>query len=66
MIILVEQKNENPNYEEEILKHIHNSLNGVSITDIANEKNYSRNTVAKYVTLLEYKKLIYMSTYIVD
>ena len=54
-----DEKNNHLDYEEEILKLIKNSLNGLSITDIANEKNYSRNTVAKYVALLEQKKLIY-------
>ena len=53
------EKNDHLDYEAEILKLIKNSLNGVSITDIANEKNFSRNTVAKYVALLEHKKLIY-------
>jgi len=46
-------------YESEILEFIKNSSRGVSITEIANEKNFSRNTVAKYATLLEHKKLIF-------
>ena len=59
MVEVNNEKNNQLDYEDEILKFIKNSINGVSITDIANEKNFSRNTVAKYVALLEQKKLIY-------
>ncbi|MFX1445606.1 MAG: hypothetical protein ACFFHV_19495 [Promethearchaeota archaeon] len=46
-------------YEFEILDFIKNHPSGASITDIANEKKYSRNTVSKYVSILELKNLIF-------
>jgi len=45
-------------YEVEILDCIRDHPGGVTITDIANLKEYSRNTVSKYVSILELKKLV--------
>jgi len=45
-------------YEVEILECIRDHPGGVTITDIANLKEYSRNTVSKYVSILELKKLV--------
>ena len=45
-------------YEVEILDCIRDHPGGVTITDIANLKEYSRNTVSKYVSILELKNLI--------
>jgi len=45
-------------YEFEILDCIRDHPGGVTITDIANLKEYSRNTVSKYVSILELKKLV--------
>ena len=46
-------------YEFEILECIRNYPGGLTITDIANLKNYSRNTVSKYVSILELKNLVF-------
>lgn len=46
-------------YESEILEYIKNNSRGVSNTEIAKEKKFSRNTVAKYTSILEQKKLIF-------
>ena len=45
-------------YEFEILECIRDHPGGVTITDIANIKEYSRNTVSKYVSILELKNLV--------
>lgn len=59
MVLVTKERNNSIEYEFEILEYIKNNPSGVSITDIANEKRYSRNTVAKYVSILELKKLIF-------
>jgi len=50
---MVNNNDKEIDYEEEVLNLIKNSPYGISTTDIAKEKKYSRNTVAKYITLLE-------------
>lgn len=60
VVLMNNEKNTSIDYEEEILKYVKNSPYGISTTDIAKEKKYSRNTVAKYITLLEQKKLVYI------
>ncbi len=47
------------NFEYEILECIRDNPGGLTITDIANLKQFSRNTVSKYVLSLETKKEIY-------
>lgn len=59
MVIISNENNKALDYEFEILDYIMNNPRGVSITEIANKMNYSRNTVAKYTSLLEYKRLIF-------
>ncbi|MFW9898765.1 MAG: helix-turn-helix domain-containing protein [Candidatus Thorarchaeota archaeon] len=46
-------------YEFEILECIRNHPGGLTITDIADLKSYSRNTVSKYVSILELKTLVF-------
>ena len=46
-------------YESEILECIRENPSGVTITDISKNKKFSRNTVSKYVTVLEVKKKVY-------
>ena len=46
-------------YESEIVDYIRGKPDGVTITDIAKDKEYSRNTVSKYVSLLVFKKKIF-------
>ncbi|MFX1408259.1 MAG: hypothetical protein ACFFBW_15015 [Promethearchaeota archaeon] len=46
-------------YEFEILESIRNHPGGMTITDIADLKSYSRNTVSKYVSILELKNLVF-------
>ena len=46
-------------YESEIVDYIRGKTDGVTITDIAKDKKYSRNTVSKYVSLLILKKKIF-------
>ena len=46
-------------YEFEILECIRNHPGGMTITDIADLKSYSRNTVSKYVSILELKNLVF-------
>lgn len=45
-------------YEEEILRYIRKKSDGVILTDISNGTGFSRNTVSKYLTVLELKKKI--------
>jgi hypothetical protein len=52
-------KNHGKNYESEILEYIRHNPGGVTKTDITNDIGYSRNTVSKYVSVLESKKLIF-------
>ncbi len=47
---------ENVDYEAEILEYIKDKSEGVTITDIADETDFSRNTVSKYVSILGLKK----------
>lgn len=44
--------------EFEILEYIREKPNGVTITEISKKKGFSRNTVSKYVSILEIKKKI--------
>ncbi|MFW9898851.1 MAG: winged helix-turn-helix transcriptional regulator [Candidatus Thorarchaeota archaeon] len=46
------------NPEFEILEYIIEKSRGVTITEIAKKRGFSRNTVAKYVSILELKKII--------
>ena len=46
-------------YESEIVDYIRGKPDGVTITEIAKDKEYSRNTVSKYVSLLILKKKIF-------
>jgi len=44
--------------ESEILEYIKEKPNGVTITKISKDKGFSRNTISKYVSILELKKKI--------
>ena len=46
-------------FEGEILECIRENPRGLTITEIANKRGFSRNTVSKYVSLLELKNLIF-------
>ncbi|TFG30481.1 MAG: HTH domain-containing protein [Promethearchaeota archaeon] len=50
---------ENVDYEAEILEYIKKKTDGVTITDIAEDTDFSRNTVSKYVSILGLKKKIF-------
>ena len=52
----ISKKNSSVDYETEILECIRENPSGVNITDISNKKEFSRNTVSKYVSILELKK----------
>jgi DNA-binding transcriptional regulator GbsR (MarR family) len=52
-------KNDEIDYEFEILDFIRENPSGVTITDITRSMGYSRNTVSKYVAILEVKEKIY-------
>jgi len=52
-------KNEIIDYENEILDFIRENPSGVTITDISKEMSYSRNTISKYVAILQLKGNIY-------
>ncbi|MHA1196214.1 MAG: HTH domain-containing protein [Promethearchaeota archaeon] len=47
------------NHKFEILEFIRNNPGGVTISDIANATKFSRNTVSKYVSILEVKNEIF-------
>ncbi|TFG30479.1 MAG: winged helix-turn-helix domain-containing protein [Promethearchaeota archaeon] len=53
------KKNESIDYESKILDCIRENPSGITITDIAKEKGYSRNTISKYVSMLEIKEKIF-------
>lgn len=44
--------------ESEILEYIKEKPNGMTITEISKNKGFSRNTVSKYISILELKKKI--------
>ncbi len=46
-------------YETKIMDCIRENPSGITITDIAKEKGYSRNTISKYVSMLEIKQKIF-------
>jgi hypothetical protein len=46
-------------YEADILEYIKNKPEGVTITDISEDTEFSRNTVSKYVSILGLKKKIF-------
>ena len=48
-------KKDHINYEYVILELIRDNPGGLTITDIANDTGFSRNTVSKYVSILELK-----------
>ena len=45
--------------ESEILEYIREKQGGVTITEIAKKRGFSRNTVSKYISILEIKKKIF-------
>ncbi|MFX1266812.1 MAG: winged helix-turn-helix transcriptional regulator [Promethearchaeota archaeon] len=47
------------NHEFIILECIRDNPGGVTVSDIANFTKFSRNTVSKYVSILELKKQIF-------
>ena len=49
----------NRDLEAEIYEFIKEKTSGVTITEISRKKGFSRNTVAKYVAILELKKKIF-------
>ena len=59
MKFTVSKKNHGKDYEAEILEYIKQNPSGVTITDIANGTEHSRNTVAKYISKLENKSMIF-------
>ncbi|MFX1392595.1 MAG: hypothetical protein ACFFAH_03380 [Promethearchaeota archaeon] len=54
----IARKSKNRYPEFEILEYIREKPNGVTITEISKKKGFSRNTVSKYVSILEIKKKI--------
>ncbi len=46
------------NYEQELLKILNKNPAGIIITDIAKITGFSRNTISKYITILELKKKV--------
>ena len=58
--VLVMPKNEQKtDYENEILECIRSHPGGITVTDIAKYTEFSRNTVSKYVSILEIKKDVF-------
>ena len=55
----ISKKTESIDYENEILDFIRENPSGITITDIAKEMGYSRNTVSKYTAILQLKDKIY-------
>ncbi|MFX1277729.1 MAG: hypothetical protein ACFFAT_22145 [Promethearchaeota archaeon] len=55
----ITKKPESIDYENEILDYIRENPSGVTITDIAKDMSYSRNTVSKYITALQLKDKIF-------
>ncbi|MFX1497233.1 MAG: hypothetical protein ACFFBH_06885 [Promethearchaeota archaeon] len=47
------------NHESEILECIRDNPSGATVSDIVNSTSFSRNTVSKYVSILEVKKEIF-------
>ncbi|MFX0188537.1 MAG: helix-turn-helix domain-containing protein [Candidatus Hodarchaeota archaeon] len=58
-MVQISEKGTGIEYEFEILECIRNHPGGLTITDIADLKSYSRNTVSKYVSILELKTLVF-------
>jgi len=52
----IKRKIKSSQLESEILEYIKGKPGGVSITEISKNKGFSRNTVSKYVAILELKK----------
>ena len=59
MSFAITKKNETIDYESKILECIREKPSGITITDIAKDKGFSRNTISKYVSMLELKEDIY-------
>lgn len=59
MKLSTNKQNDIVDYESEILNCIRENPGGITITDISKKKSYSRNTVSKYVALLELKEKIF-------
>ncbi|MFX1338849.1 MAG: winged helix-turn-helix transcriptional regulator [Promethearchaeota archaeon] len=59
MNLTISKKNEIKDFEAKILEYITRNPDGVTITDIADETEISRNTVSKYVSILGVKKKIF-------
>ncbi len=55
----IPKKKEIIDYESKILNCIRENPSGVTITDIAKKTEFSRNTISKYVSMLEIKKKIF-------
>ena len=55
LVALVKKETGKIDFERQILDTIRNHPGGLTITDIAKIKSYSRNTVSKYVSVLELK-----------
>jgi len=57
--IAITKKNPSKDYETETLEYIRHNPGGVTITDIATGTDHSRNTIAKYISILESKNKIF-------
>lgn len=55
----INSKDQKIDYENEVLECIRNHPGGITVSDIAKFTGFSRNTVSKYVTVLEVKKTIF-------
>ncbi len=60
MKFAISKKNHGKDYEAEILEYIKQNPGGVTITDIANGTEHSRNTVAKYISILKNKNKVFL------
>ncbi|MFX0024758.1 MAG: winged helix-turn-helix transcriptional regulator, partial [Candidatus Hermodarchaeota archaeon] len=59
MIILTSDRKNSVNHEYVILECIRDNPGGITASDIVNFTKFSRNTVSKYVSVLEAKNLIF-------
>ncbi|MFX1338853.1 MAG: winged helix-turn-helix transcriptional regulator [Promethearchaeota archaeon] len=59
MKFVISKKVQSKDYEAEILEYIKQNPGGVTITDIASGTEHSRNTVAKYISILENRSKIF-------
>jgi len=55
----INKKKYGTDYEKEILEYLMNNPSGLTKTDIANGTGFSRNTVSKYISILEKKEEVY-------